>query len=648
MVTTERVTTEPAARLANRMGRECPRQSIRTVEMNMRYFVLVVFFVSFVSNALAADKPNFVWLISEDNSKHFLRHFDEHGAPTPHIEALAKHGLTFDHAFSNAPVCSTARTTLMTSCYGPRIGTQFHRRSVTVPMPEGQRMFPAYLRDAGYYTTNKHKTDYNAVVGADVWDDSSPKASWRNRSPGQPFFHKQSFATSHEGKLHFPQADVASRPTKTDPGTVFVAPYHPDTPTFRYTYARYHDLIQAVDREIGEVVSQLASDGLLADTFVFYFGDHGGVLPRGKGYAYESGLHVPLVVRVPENWQHLVDARVGDRIQGFVSFVDFGPTLLNLAGISIPDGIDGRPFLGAETIMSAVHRRDEAFGYADRFDEKYDFVRTLRKGKFKYVRNYQPFNFDGLQNNYRYKMAAYAQWRHLFRQGKLNEIQSQFFRRRSPEALYDLENDPHEIRDLSGDPDHAETLAAARSRLGEIVRDLPDLSFYPESHLVDEVFAEPVPYGQSHRGEIARLADIADLSLKPFYQVEGDLIVALNSDDPWQRYWGLISCSSHGKATGTIVDLAKRVSAKDPNLLVRTRAAEFLGLVGAESPQATLIDCLHKTRSPVEANLILNSLVLLRDGEPSYTFDISWGSLPLIRRENAGVAARRIEYLTMP
>jgi uncharacterized sulfatase len=137
----------------------------------------------------AADRPNIVWLVSEDNSVHYLKHFDEHGAPTPRIEALAAHGLTFDHAFSNAPVCSVARTTLATGCYGPRIGTQYHRRSVSVPLPDGMKMFPEYLRGAGYYTANNNKTDYNAIPGKNVWDESSRKASWRKRKDGQPFFY---------------------------------------------------------------------------------------------------------------------------------------------------------------------------------------------------------------------------------------------------------------------------------------------------------------------------------------------------------------------------------------------------------------------------------------------------------------------------
>ncbi|MEM8732992.1 MAG: sulfatase-like hydrolase/transferase, partial [Planctomycetota bacterium] len=270
----------------------------------------------------AADQPNIVWLISEDNSSHYLKLFDEHGAETPAISKLAATGLVFENAFSNAPVCSVARTTLMTSCYAPRIGTQFHRRSVTVPMPTGVKMFPAYLREAGYYTTNNQKKDYNAVETKGTWDASSNKASWRDRAEGQPFFHMQSFGTSHESSLHFSQKVYETEKTKTDPSSVFVPPYFPDTPLFRYTIARYHDKIQAVDQQIGSVIAKLAEDNLLNSTFIFYFGDHGGVLPRGKGYAYESGLHVPLVVHVPAKFAELSPWPTNSKVEDFVEFID--------------------------------------------------------------------------------------------------------------------------------------------------------------------------------------------------------------------------------------------------------------------------------------------------------------------------------------
>jgi len=616
--------------------------------MTLRYTLSLLALFAFTHVADAADHPNFVWLISEDNSTHYLKLFDEHGAETPRIAELAKHGLLFENAFSNAPVCSVARTTLITGCYGPRIGTQYHRRSVTVPMPDGLRMFPAYLRDAGYYTANNHKKDYNALESDDVWDESSNKAHWRQRKAGQPFFYKQSFGATHESSLHFPAKVMKNEATKTDPATVFVAPYHPDTPTFRYTNARYHDRIQDVDQQIGKVVDQLAEDGLLEDTFVFYFGDHGGVLPRGKGYAYESGLHIPLAVRVPENWKHLADAKTDTRVQGFVSFIDFGPTLLKLAGIDVPEAVDGRPFLGQGVSIEEVNQRDEAFGYADRFDEKYDLVRTLRKGKYEYVRSYQPFNFDGLQNNYRYKMLAYVEWRELYHAGKLNDVQRQFFEPRAAEALYDIEADPHETKNLATEPAFAEITAQLRNRLQAIVKGLPDLSMYPESYLVDHAFDNPVAFGQAHISDIAKLVDIADLSLISFDAAAKSIEQALRSSDPWQRYWALIACSSHGDAARSFVPMAKELAAQDLELLVRVRAAEFLALIEAAEPQATIMSCLEQTTSPDEANLILNTVVLLRDGKPGYKFDVSLDNLKSLKQKNADGVQRRLEYLAAP
>jgi len=567
-----------------------------------------------------AEKPNFVWLISEDNSKHFLKLFDEMGAPTPRIAGLAKEGLIFENAFSNAPVCSVARTTLMTACYGPRIGTQFHRKAVTVPMPEGVKMFPAWLREAGYFTTNNRKKDYNAVEGVGVWDESSNKASWRSRSAGQPFFHMQSFGVTHEGSLHFSSAVLMNEKTKTDPASVTLAPYHPDTETFRYTYARYHDRIQTMDEQIGRVVDQLAADGLLENTFVFYFGDHGGVLPGSKGYAKERGLHVPLVVRVPEKYRNVIDFEIGSRVDGFVSFIDFGPTLLHLAGLESPRTVDGIPFLGSGVNQLSLSRRDEAFGYADRFDEKYDLVRTLRKGRYSYVRSYQPFNFDGLQNNYRYKMLAYEDWRKRFEEGALNDVQRQFFEPQAAEGLYDIENDPHEVDNLALYPEYSSILLEMRGRLRGRLKSLPDLSFFPESELAARAFGNPPQFGQTNQGLIGQLIDVADLSLISFAEARDSLQNALNSPEPWIRYWGLIACSSHGGTAREFSDLARRMVGNDDTRLVRIRAAEFLGLIGEEDPRKVFLKELEDCQSGLEACLILNSVVLLQDGEPSYQF----------------------------
>lgn len=592
--------------------------------------------VLFAAPASAAERPNVVWILSEDNSIHYLDLYQKGGAQTPNIAKLAARGLTFDHAFSCAPVCSVARTTLITSCYAPRVGTQFHRRSKPASLPGGLKMFPAYLREAGYYATNNSKEDYNAEKSPDVWDDSSPKAHWRNRpSKEQPFFHVQTYGDSHESSLHVP----ADKPVTTDPAMVTLAPFHPDTDTFRRTHARYLDRISEIDRHVGELVAELETDGLLEETFIFYFGDHGGVLPRGKGFTYDSGLHIPLVVRIPEKWKPLIDAEPGSRVDGFVSFVDFGPTVLNLAGITVPKGTDGRAFLGKGVTLAEVNARDEAFGYADRMDEKYDLTRWLRKGKFTYHRNYESFYPDALQNNYRYLMPAYQEWRALHAAGKLDAVRGQFFEPKAPEALYDIETDPHETRNLAGDPQYAAVLADMRERLRERVKGMPDLSFYPESVLIEAALPGAAAFGQTHRGDIARIIDIADLAIGPLQ--EDEIRAALASEQPWERFWALTACCVLGEKAKSLADAAKPLLT-DAERLNRVRAAVFLSQIGVADPKPVFQEALATSENAVETMIILNMAVYLKDFGPKIDLGITRDGV----KSKGAEVERRLFYFT--
>lgn len=589
----------------------------------------------------AADRPNVVWIVSEDNSKHYLKLFDPAGAETPHIEKLATDGLRFTRAFSNAPVCSVARTTLATGCYPARLGTHNHRRLEPVHLPAGMRLFTSSLREAGYYTSNDSKEDYNTAKDAAAWDDSSKNASWRNRpDPAQPFFHMQSHPESHESSLHFDARLVETEPTTHDPAAVVLPPYFPDTPLFRYTKARYLDRIQAIDGIVGETVAKLEADGLLEDTFVFYFGDHGGVLPRGKGYLYESGLHVPLVVRVPEKWRQLVPFDLGAEVPGFVTFVDFAPTVLNLAGVTVPETMDGRPFLGEGVDADEVRSRNSALGSADRFDEKIDMVRSLRIGDWKYVRNYQPYQPDGIQNNYRYQMAAYREWRDLYAAGKLGSDQRAFFERKAPEALYDLANDPHETRNLADDPGQNARLLSMRAALRERLKALPDLGFLPESVLVAGTIADPVAWGRDHHDEIASLIDAADLMLAPFPEIEEALRGHFDSGEPWRQYWAATVASAFGEEAVELAPLARKLL-EVPQPYVRARAIEFLGLIGEADPRATLVGIVNESDSVAEQLIALQSAALFHDRSPlAYPFDpAAFKELPA-----HGEPARRIAW----
>ncbi|MDF1737645.1 MAG: sulfatase-like hydrolase/transferase [Verrucomicrobiales bacterium] len=607
----------------------------------IRFLLIIAAIVTFLGNLNAADRPNIVWIVSEDNSKHYLKLFDEAGVEAPHIEALARDGLVFEHAFSNGAVCSVARTTLATGCYAPRIGTAFHRKSKLAHLPENFELFPHYLKEAGYYTTNNSKKDYNAIEGDGTWDDSSGKADWRNREDKtQPFFHMQSHSESHEGKLHFSGESFATEKTLNDPDKVTLPDYFPDTELFRYTYASYLDKMLTIDEIVGKTIAKLEEDGVLEDTFVFYFGDHGGVLPRSKGYIYESGLHVPLVIRVPEKWKHLVDAERGTRQKGFVSFVDFAPTALKLAGVPIPQQMDGRPFLGEGVSMEEVNKQDSTFGHADRFDEKYDLCRSLRVGDWKYIRNYQPYLPDGLQNNYRYFMLAYREWRDLYNEGKLGSDQRQFFEPKAPEMLFDLSTDPHEVNNLAGDPAHQARLSQMREQLRKKLVAMPDLGFYPEDKLYAEAMEDPVAYGRSRKEEIGVMIRTADLMLRPYSDVYEDIQAALTSENAGERYWAATVCAAFGEEASDLARLAKPLL-EDESTAVRVRAAEFLGLTGEIDPRATLIDVVNHADNEVTQLIALNAAALFHDhSRLSYPFDAS-------NFENVkGEAQRRIDYFT--
>lgn len=615
-------------------------------------FILSVFLCSFFTCYVQAkqDKPNIVWLVSEDNSASWLKLYHPDGVSMPTVEKLASSGIVFNNAFSCGVVCSVARSTIISGIYAPRTGAGYHRRIEPVPMPKGIKMFPYYLRQAGYYTTNCYKEDYN-FQNKDkkgVWDKSSKRATYKDRKKRQPFFHVQNYKVTHESNLHFRNIKA---PTKTLLSNVKSFDYHPDTEIFRYTKARYFDNHITLDQQLAHFIEQLEQDGVMDDTFIFYYGDHGGVLPRGKGYAYNSGQHVPMVVYVPKNWKHLAPVVKGSRIDGFVQFVDLSATVLNLAGVEIPEGIDGKPFLGAGVSLEALNQRNTAFGYADRFDEKHDLVRTIRKGDFLYMRSYQPFNFDGLHNDYRYKMLAYEEWLKLYRAGKLNAKQSQFFRSRLPEALYHLKADPDEVNNLANDPQYIKKLLEMREILQKQLKSMPDLSFIPEPIFLKEGINNPSAYGLQNKANIATLIDIADLSLKPFEEVKEQILQALNSERAFERYWGCITCSCFGAEARVLLEKIKELAEQDGNRLVRIRAAEYLGLHANIDPSFVIIDVLKQVEDPVEANLILNTAVLLKDLNLGYQLDFSdfnaqsW-SAPKKSATRKYFFQQRLNYLT--
>lgn len=600
------------------------------------------------SSVMALDKPvkrpNFVWFMEEDVSKHYLRLYNSFGvgAATPNVEKLAKEGVLFTHAFCNAPVSSAARSTLFTGCYAPRVGMSWHRKLKTVPMPDGLKMFPAYLKEAGYYTANSTKTDYNCIMPDGTWDkDKGKPDEWRNRPQKEmPFFFVRSNARSHESCLHFSLDAMAKKKTNYDPQQVKVAPFHPDTELFRYTYATFYDRITDTDAELGSLMQQLSDEDVLDDTFIFYFGDNGGSLPGTKGYTGEFGLHVPLVVYIPKNWRDKLNLPVGGNVDGFVSFMDFAPTLLHLAGLDIPSEIDGTPFLGEDLPLKVLNERNETFGYGDRFDELYAFTRTVRIGNYKYSRNFVPYQPKSFYAFYRYKMEAFKEWKELYEKGQLQAVQRSFFEPQAPEELYDLENDPYELHNLAGEVPFASKLKELRAVLKGQMIGKNDLGLFPEPLWLPEGSNNPVAFGNKNKQRLKRYSDIADLEFGTFKEAQQELQKALQSADPGERYWAATVCVYFGKDAACLKNEVSRLLL-DTSAIVKSKAALFLSVLGELQQEKSMQEILRSATSEAEVLLILGDITYMKDYLKNITFYIQANSIPF----SAENIQWRLEYI---
>ena len=404
-------------------------------------------------SAAAADKPNILWLTSEDHGPQMGCYGDAY-ATTPHMDALAAKGMLFKHAWSCVTVCAAARTTIISGMHPPSNGGE-HMRSM-VPMPEGKKLYPQFLREAGYYCTNNSKEDYNLVKPDGVWDESSGKAHWRNRAAGQPFFAIFNEQCSHESQLRKrPHTPVH------DPARVRVPAYHPDTPEVRQDWAQYYDQVTLADESAGSRLSEIAEAGLADDTIVFYYADHGSGMPRSKRWPCNSGLQVPMIVFFPEKWKHLAPkeyspAAKSDRL---VSFVDLAPTLLSIIGVQPPTWMQGHAFAG----KFQTAPQPFVFGFRGRMDERYDCVRSVTDGRYVYLRNYMPHLSQAQHVAYQFVTPTTQVWRRLFDEGKASPAQSVFWQApKAPEELYDLLSDPDEVVNLASSAAHAGTLARMR------------------------------------------------------------------------------------------------------------------------------------------------------------------------------------------
>ncbi|MGB8318459.1 MAG: sulfatase/phosphatase domain-containing protein, partial [Ignavibacteriaceae bacterium] len=353
------------------------------------------------------------------------------------------------------------------------------------------KCFTEYLRAAGYYCTNNDKTDYNFKTSPGVktetsapvsaWDDNGSKAHWRNRDKDQPFFSVFNIFTTHESRIRVAEEQFQKNIANVNPNNLHkraeavLPPYYPDTPVVRKDWAKYYDLITAMDLQVKEILDQLKEDGLEEDTIVFFYGDNGRGLPRAKRWIYDSGIKMGLLVRWPH---HFKPGSVKDDL---VEFIDLGAAVLSLAGVQIPDHFQGIPFLG----KSSGKKREFIFAARDRMDERYDIIRAVRDKKFKYIRNFMPFLPYAQNIEYMDQMPTMKEMRRLNAEGKLNAVQELFFRKTKPlEELYDITTDPYEVNNIADKPEYAGTLLNMRNVLNDLMIETEDTGLIPEPILV--------------------------------------------------------------------------------------------------------------------------------------------------------------------
>lgn len=430
---------------------------------------------------------NIVWISIEDLSLR-LGAYGDSIARTPNIDRLAEEGLRFTNAFATAGVCAPNRSAIITGMYQTAIGTH-HMRTTSpsagppvpyhVVPPPYVKTFTEYLRAEGYFTTNDGKTDYQFQVPITAWDINGEHAHWRSekRAEGQPFFAMFNFGATHESAT-WPDSNET---LTTDPSAVPVPPYYPDTPRVRRALARHYDNIAEVDEKVGRLLHQLEEDGLADNTIVFLWSDHGDGMPRAKRWLYDSGIHVPLMVRWPG---HLSPGSVSDRL---VSSVDLGPTVLSLTGAEIPAHMQGEAFLGPE----ADDPREYVFAARDRHGGSYDMVRAVRDKRYKYIRNYYPNRPYVVSGPYRDKSPIKQELLRLHALDRLDSTEKTWFGSTPPpEELYDTASDPHEVANMANDPEHQDVLRRMRRAMDRWMEKTDDMGEIPESQMVERMWPD--------------------------------------------------------------------------------------------------------------------------------------------------------------
>lgn len=488
------------------------------------------------ANNKKKERPNILWVTFEDTSSYEFGCYGNKDVHTPNADSLAAQGIQFMNAWSVAPQSSPARSSLITGCYAPTYGMDVHPVSYDTP---ADIFFPQRLREAGYYCTNNSKTHYNSTNNNKAcWDECTKTASYNSpkRGKDQPFFAVFNTVTSHMGRIRTFHTDGRRDYTKEGIYTELLTlpSYVPDLPEVRSDYAGHLEAVQDVDTWLGFFLKDLKDKGLDDNTIIFFFSDHGGCVPRGKGYLYESGLKVPLIAYFPEKWKHLANGKSG-KDNSLVNFTDLGPTVLSLAGVKPTKNMQGKAIFGE---YASKEERKVQFAFAANQLHHFMPVRAVTDGHIKYMRSYIPYRQFALRNYYQWGMPSNKAWDKLVLDNhNTNPDWALTFDAHPAEMLFDLDKDPGELHDLSSSPEYAEVLAKMRNELSNHIRNIHDLGFFlPTSRtghvLYDVVRKEKYPMEELYK--LVEAAGIGDVASLPLFEK------AIASSHRDMRFWGAV------------------------------------------------------------------------------------------------------------
>jgi len=519
--------------------------------------------------------------------------------------------LRYTNAVGITGVCAVNRSCLATGMYSSSIGSQDMRSRTR--LPPKIRVLSAYLRDAGYYCTNSVKTDYNFPVPGDAWDANSRQAHWKNRGEGQPFFAVFNYTGTHESQIW--DRNYARHAKKLNPGEFHdpahapIPPFHPDTPRVRRDWANYHDNITVLDKWVAGHLQQLEEAGLAENTIVFFFSDHGAGMPLVKKLVWDGGLRVPLIVYLPDQYKRLAKENARGVTERLVSFVDFPPTVLSLAGVDIPEHMQGQAFLGA----AEKPPRKTAYAIRDRMGEFYDIIRVVRDKRYQYHRNFLP-HLPVTFISYTMRMPTTGILLEMSESGKLNKIQARYFQPKPTEELYDLAADPHCVRNLADDPAHAARLQNMREKLRSWQLRTRDLGLMTEYEM-HRRSAGSTPFETAQDASqwpLERVLPVAELASQRDAANLPRLRKLLSDDEPIIRWWAAMGLVILGEQARD-ADRDLQASLKDKSPLVRVAAGEALYRLGEKDASHAAMEEALQHPTPFVRLRALNALVRMGD-----------------------------------